>query len=143
MGSALAAAELAISRAGAATLGEYPLYGLPAILVPYPHAWRYQATNAQYLAAQGGAVVLDDKTLARNLLPSVRGLLQDPVRLHRMAEAMSGLATPGAAEEIASEVARAALSGPATGSSSPNPGSRAESTPGASRGESSPAGGPE
>lgn len=143
MGSALAAADLAISRAGAATLGEYPLYGLPAILVPYPHAWRYQATNAQYLAAQGGAVVLDDKTLARNLLPSVRGLLQDPVRLHRMAEAMSGLATPGAAEEIASEVARAALSGPATGSSSPNPGSPAESTPGASRGASSPAGEPE
>jgi len=122
MGDALAAADLVISRAGAATLGEYPLYGLPAILVPYPHAWRYQATNAQYLVAQGGAMLMDDESLARDLLPSVRGLLQDPVRLRGMAEAMSGIATPGAAEAIASEVARVAIAGPATGRSSPNQG---------------------
>ncbi len=119
MGDALSAADLVISRAGAATLGEYPLYGLPAILVPYPHAWRYQATNARYLAEQGGAMVLSDESLARDLLPAVRGLLQDPVRLRGMAEAMSGTATPGAAEAIASEVANAAKSEPATGRSSP------------------------
>ena len=120
MGDALAAADLVISRAGAATLGEYPLYGLPAILVPYPHAGRYQTTNAQYLAAQGGAMLVNDESLARDLLPSVRGLLQDPVRLRGMAKAMSGMATPGAAEAIASEVARVAMAGPATGRSSPN-----------------------
>jgi UDP-N-acetylglucosamine--N-acetylmuramyl-(pentapeptide) pyrophosphoryl-undecaprenol N-acetylglucosamine transferase len=120
MGQALAAADLVISRAGAATLGEYPLYGLPAILVPYPHSWRYQAANAQYLAEQGGAIVVDDESLARDLLPTVRGLLQDPVRLRGMAQAMSGIATPGAAEAIASEVARAAVAKPATGRSSQN-----------------------
>jgi UDP-N-acetylglucosamine--N-acetylmuramyl-(pentapeptide) pyrophosphoryl-undecaprenol N-acetylglucosamine transferase len=119
MGDALAAADLVISRAGAATLGEYPLYGLPAILVPYPHAWRYQATNARYLAEQGGAIVLNDGNLARDLLPSVRGLLQDPVRLRGMAEAMSGNVAPGAAEAIASEVAHAAQAGSAAGRSSP------------------------
>ena len=123
MGDALAAADLVISRAGAATLGEYPLYGLPAILVPYPHAWRYQATNARYLAEQGGAIVLNDEGLARDLLPAVRGLLQDPVRLRGMAEAMSGTATPGAAEAIAAEVARAVMAGPAAGGSSPIQGS--------------------
>ncbi len=119
MGDALAAADLVISRAGAATLGEYPLYGLPAILVPYPHAWRYQANNARYLAEKGGAMVLNDESLARDLLPAVRGLLQDPVRLHGMAEAMSGNATPGAAEAIAFEVAHAAKAGSAAGRSSP------------------------
>ena len=123
MGEALAAADLVVSRAGAATLGEYPLYGLPAILVPYPHAWRYQATNARYLAEQGGAVVLSDESLARDLLPAVRGLLQDPVRLLGMAEAMSGTATPDAAEAIANEVANAARSEPAAGRSSPENGS--------------------
>ena len=126
MGEALAAADLVVSRAGAATMGEYPRYGLPAILVPYPHSWRYQATNARYLAEQGGAVVLTDESLARDLLPEVRGLLQDPVRLLGMAEAMSGTATPGAAEVIAFEVANAAKSGPAAGRSSPESGSRGE-----------------
>ena len=146
MGDALAAADLVISRAGAATLGEYPLYGLPAILVPYPHAWRYQATNARYLAEQGGAIVLNDESLARDLLPAVRGLLQDPVRLHGMAEAMSGNATPGAAEAIALEVAHAAKAGSATGRSSPEESSPSESSASgnaADAAKSSPEGEPE
>ena len=50
-------------------MGEYPQFGLPAILVPYPYAWRYQKVNADYLANHGAAVVLEDARLKDDLLP--------------------------------------------------------------------------
>ena len=61
MGAAFAAADMVISRAGASTLGEYPLFGIPAILVPYPYAWRYQIQNAEYLKNHNAAVVIRDE----------------------------------------------------------------------------------
>ncbi len=106
MGMALAAADLAVARAGASTLGELPLFGLPAVLVPYPYAWRYQRVNADYLAAHGGAVCLEDSDLGRLLLPTIHNLLSDPALLEHMRTAMSSLARPGAAAEIAAEVER-------------------------------------
>lgn len=108
MGSALSAADLVVSRAGASALGEYPLYGLPAVLVPYPHAWRYQQANAEYLVGMGAATQLDDRFLARDMLPEVRRLLSDPDSLGRMAQAMRDLAVPGAARAVALEVERLA-----------------------------------
>jgi UDP-N-acetylglucosamine--N-acetylmuramyl-(pentapeptide) pyrophosphoryl-undecaprenol N-acetylglucosamine transferase len=100
MGWALAAADLVVSRAGASALGEYPLFGLPAVLVPYPFAWRYQKVNADYLAARGAAVRLDDEHLATALAPTVRHLLDDPDRLARMRAAARAAATPQAAQSI-------------------------------------------
>lgn len=108
MGAALAAADLAVARAGASTLGELPLFGLPSILVPYPHAWRYQKVNAAYLDAHGAAVVVDDQTLGETLLPTVTNLLGDPRRMKDMAHAARGLARPDAAMAIAHEVERLA-----------------------------------
>ena len=100
MGAALAAADLAVSRAGASTLGEYPLFGLPAVLVPYPHAWRYQKVNADFLIRQGAAVLLEDGQLSERLLATVKELLDHPQRLAAMREAMQRLAHPEAAKEI-------------------------------------------
>ena len=100
MGAALAAADLAVSRAGASTLGEYPLFGLPAVLVPYPHAWHYQKVNAGYLVQHGAAVMLEDGTLSDQLLPAVKDLLSQPQKLARMHLAMQGLSHPEAAAEI-------------------------------------------
>jgi len=109
MGSALAAADLAVSRAGAATLGEYPRLGLPAILVPYPHAWRYQKVNAAYLEQRGVAIILEDKDLKENLAAAVLELLEDRERLEAMRRAARALDRPDAARRIAAEIERLAM----------------------------------
>ncbi len=101
MGAALASADLAISRAGASTLGEYPLFGLPAILVPYQYAWRYQKVNADYLANRGAALVLTADQFSQALLPTVRRLLNQPQELQAMRQAARSLARPDAARHLA------------------------------------------
>jgi len=101
MGAALAAADLVVCRAGASTLGELPYFGLPAVLVPYPYAWRYQKVNAEYLASRGAAVVVENNDLAQQLLPVVTRLITEESRLAAMRSAMLGLAQPRAAEKIA------------------------------------------
>lgn len=100
IGAAMAAADLAVSRAGASTLGEYPYFGLPAILVPYPYAWRYQKVNADYLVERGAAVLLRDENLKSELLSLINDLLVNPAYLAHMSRAMSALAQPMAAERI-------------------------------------------
>jgi len=101
IGAALQAADLVVSRAGASVLGEYPYFGLPAILVPYPYAWRYQRVNGQYLASKGAAVLLDDADLGEQLLPKVLELLANRERREAMRAALKALARPQAATEIA------------------------------------------
>jgi UDP-N-acetylglucosamine--N-acetylmuramyl-(pentapeptide) pyrophosphoryl-undecaprenol N-acetylglucosamine transferase len=95
------AADLVVSRAGAAVLGEYPLFGLPAILVPYPHAWRYQWVNARYLEARGAAMIVKDEDLELHLAESICGLMADQKKRDNMAAEMRALHTPQAAEDIA------------------------------------------
>ena len=107
MGLALAAADLVISRAGASVLGEYPVFGLPSILVPYPYAWRDQQVNAQALVAQGAAVMLEDATLNETLRPTIEQALGDAARLTAMRRAARSLARPDAAWALA-QVALAA-----------------------------------
>jgi len=101
MGAALRAADLVISRAGASTLGEFPAFGLPAILVPYPHAWRYQRVNAAFLEERGAAIVIEDSELTDQFLPQVRALMGEQIRLDEMRQAMRRLAKPAAANHIA------------------------------------------
>jgi undecaprenyldiphospho-muramoylpentapeptide beta-N-acetylglucosaminyltransferase len=102
MGAALASADLVVSRAGASCLGEYPLFGLPAILVPYPHAWRYQKVNADYLTRRGAAIILQDHHLNDELLVTLNVLSENPNKLKAMRAAMFELSHPRAAEKIAS-----------------------------------------
>jgi UDP-N-acetylglucosamine--N-acetylmuramyl-(pentapeptide) pyrophosphoryl-undecaprenol N-acetylglucosamine transferase len=100
MGAALAAADLVVCRAGASTLGELPYFSLPAILVPYPHAWNYQHQNAEVLTKNGGAVILEDEDL-ENLSAEVYALMNNKKQLNRMSKAMKRYAKPDAAGKIA------------------------------------------
>ena len=104
MGMALGAADLVISRAGASSLGEFPLFGLPALLVPYPYAWRYQKVNAEYMSKRGAALLVKDENLEAQIVSLLYGLLKNPQKLNEMRTAMKALAAPQAAEKIAAEL---------------------------------------
>ena len=108
MGYALASADLAVCRAGASTLGELPFFGLPAVLVPYPHAWRYQRVNAQWLTERGAAVTLRDELLGDALLSTLRQLLMDQERLQQMGDRARALSRPDAAARLAETLLRLA-----------------------------------
>lgn len=101
MGAAFRAADLIVARAGASMLGEGPLFGKPAVLVPYPHAWRYQKVNADYLAERGAAIRLEDELLETQLLPTVLEFMQNDNKRNRMAAAAQQLKAPRAAYKLA------------------------------------------
>jgi undecaprenyldiphospho-muramoylpentapeptide beta-N-acetylglucosaminyltransferase len=101
MGLAEAAADLVVSRAGASILGEYPFFGLPSILIPLAFAWRYQRTNAEWLASRGAAIRIDDHKVKTELLPAIRKLATDAEALAQMGKAAVALARPEAADLIA------------------------------------------
>jgi UDP-N-acetylglucosamine--N-acetylmuramyl-(pentapeptide) pyrophosphoryl-undecaprenol N-acetylglucosamine transferase len=104
MGAALAAADVVVSRAGAGVLGEFPHFGVPAVLVPYPHAWRYQRVNAGWLADRGAAVVVEDAELTEKLVPTLLPLLTELPRRAAMSAAAQGLARSKAAYEVAQQM---------------------------------------
>ncbi|ATY12288.1 UDP-N-acetylglucosamine--N-acetylmuramyl-(pentapeptide) pyrophosphoryl-undecaprenol N-acetylglucosamine transferase [Amycolatopsis sp. AA4] len=103
MDLAYAAADLAVCRAGSATVAELARVGLPAVLVPYPHAPRdHQRHNAEALAAKGAAELLPDEAVTGTALATVLGSLRDnPARLARMADASAGTSIPDAADRLA------------------------------------------
>jgi UDP-N-acetylglucosamine--N-acetylmuramyl-(pentapeptide) pyrophosphoryl-undecaprenol N-acetylglucosamine transferase len=118
IGDAYACADLVVCRAGASTLAEVTAWGLPAVLVPYPHAaTAHQDENAAVLARAGAALVVPDRALAGTaLLEAVGRLLDDPARRAAMAAASRALGRPDAADAVAGRVlalARAARGGEA------------------------------
>ncbi|MEN6413709.1 MAG: undecaprenyldiphospho-muramoylpentapeptide beta-N-acetylglucosaminyltransferase [Veillonellales bacterium] len=103
MPDALAAADLAIFRAGAVGLAELTARGIPSILIPYPYAAEnHQEFNARVMENQGAAVVIRDRELnGTRLRETMEELLQDTRKLQQMAAASKKIGRPLAAENIA------------------------------------------
>jgi len=106
MGSALAAADLVVSRAGATSIAEITALGRPAILVPYPYATEdHQTLNASAVADAGGAILIPDKELnPENFVETVTSILFDPVKRANMSAASRSFANPHATRLLADTV---------------------------------------
>jgi UDP-N-acetylglucosamine--N-acetylmuramyl-(pentapeptide) pyrophosphoryl-undecaprenol N-acetylglucosamine transferase len=100
------AADLCVSRAGALTVAELLVAGVPAILVPLPGAPRdHQTRNAEALVAAGAAVLIPDAECdSARLAAELTALLGDPERLHAMGAAARKLGHPDAAARVAALV---------------------------------------
>jgi UDP-N-acetylglucosamine--N-acetylmuramyl-(pentapeptide) pyrophosphoryl-undecaprenol N-acetylglucosamine transferase len=103
---AYAAADFALTRAGAMTTAELFAWGLPTILVPLPTAAAdHQTHNACALANAGAAIHLPQSELTVDRLDAaVRGLLDDPAAMAQLAAGASARARPDAAETIARRI---------------------------------------
>ncbi len=103
MASAYGQADLVICRAGATTIAELAVAGLPAILVPYPHAIDdHQTANARYLVQEGAAILMPQSEFDPGRLAAcLSGLTRD--ELARMAVRARALGRPGAAVMVADE----------------------------------------
>ena len=103
MEMAYAVADIALCRAGAATLAELALRSVPAFLIPLPHATdNHQYFNAEQFVRNGAGVMFEQHSLnVKRLAEEIVDLIKRPKRLQEMKRAARGLATPGAAERIA------------------------------------------
>lgn len=108
MEAAYSAADLAISRSGAASLSELSLFGLPSILVPYPHAAEnHQALNADIFVKAGAAELLEQDSInEENLAATVKALLQSSGRLESMSRRCQELAPKEAARVVVEAMER-------------------------------------
>ena len=103
---AYAAADIALARAGAMTTSELFAWRIPGVLVPLPTAAAdHQTANARALEAAGAAINLPQAGLTVDRLDStIRGLLDDPAAMSRLAEGAAARARPHAAETIARRI---------------------------------------
>ncbi len=108
MPTLVAAADVMVCRAGAMTVAELAVAGVPAVLVPLPGAPRdHQTENARALVAVGGAVLVPDERCTPERLEDVLdGILSDPTTRETMGHAASTLGHPDAASEVAQLVER-------------------------------------
>jgi UDP-N-acetylglucosamine--N-acetylmuramyl-(pentapeptide) pyrophosphoryl-undecaprenol N-acetylglucosamine transferase len=97
------AADVAVSRSGAASLGELSWFGVPSVLVPYPYAAEdHQRLNAEIFVRAGAATILAEKeATGEKISYLLKSLLEAPETLSTMGAAAKALAPDDAAEKVA------------------------------------------
>lgn len=107
MDLAYRAADLVVARAGAGTISELELLGLPAILVPSPNvAEDHQRKNAEALASRDAAVMVLDKDAPAGLWPEVLRLMADPAAREKLSGNILRLAQRDSDEKIVDQIDR-------------------------------------
>jgi UDP-N-acetylglucosamine--N-acetylmuramyl-(pentapeptide) pyrophosphoryl-undecaprenol N-acetylglucosamine transferase len=102
VGTAYAAADMVIARAGAATVSELGILGLAAVLVPYPFAGNHQKYNAEVLRTNGTAIVIEQKNLTKDSLrQAVENLLTQGTSRENLQMKTKGLFQKDAAFQLA------------------------------------------
>jgi UDP-N-acetylglucosamine--N-acetylmuramyl-(pentapeptide) pyrophosphoryl-undecaprenol N-acetylglucosamine transferase len=102
MEEAYSAATVAVARSGAATLTELSFFGLPAILIPYPHAAEdHQTLNAKIFDRAGAAALISEREITGEILAQkIIWFFEDPVRLSEMSACSVRLAPRDSAERV-------------------------------------------
>ena len=112
MEAAYALADVVLARAGASTIAELARCGIPAILIPYPHAGAHQRANARLVETSGGGVMLEESEASpERILSAVRRLLDDERRRRMMGTQMRSLSRADATERLAGAIVEVAKAG--------------------------------
>jgi len=103
MGRVYAWADLVVGRAGATTIAELAVRGLPAALVPLPGAMdNHQFHNAYALETAGACRIVEQRPgFETELAEAVCALALDSAARDRMARAMKSFGRPDAARLVA------------------------------------------
>jgi len=106
MEMAYSASDLVVSRAGALTLAELAICGLPSILIPYPFATAgHQVKNAKTFQENGAAEIILEKALDENILSDkIINLVHDKARIKDMSKAALKAAFPDATDNIVQSI---------------------------------------
>jgi UDP-N-acetylglucosamine--N-acetylmuramyl-(pentapeptide) pyrophosphoryl-undecaprenol N-acetylglucosamine transferase len=113
MDLALAVADLAVSRAGAATVCELAAVGVPAVFVPYAVGNGEQTLNARGAVEAGGAVLVSDAAFTPEFVArELPVLLQDRARVAHMAARMASVGVRDGADRMVDLVVEARTTAP-------------------------------
>ena len=105
MPAAYSVADLVICRSGAMTLAEIAVWGLPSILIPYPHATGdHQTLNAREFVHFSAAIIVPELDMSEKLFPVISELMGDAEKRQSMAQASKKFARPDAANIIAKAI---------------------------------------